>query len=237
MSHLEEPQPQIIYLAGLGAHLKNLDTYLAKELGFPVARLSFPDILNTNQIEPDKLAGDSSQLVSCVGAVLLAARGISLMPGDLRIRWIKHVLIKRLTPFITAVAALILSFMLISIFMLPLYSYRLKMAKNYFRDKKQLYSFFEKVRLWRELAFETSLQRVPADALLNFLSQSIPDGLRLNELELDQYRGELILKGEKLQTADLSSFLEKLTASGFFSSLRPFDLAEKTFKIKCKLKY
>ncbi len=237
ISHLEEAQPQIIYISGFGANLKNLNSYLAKELGFPVSSLPFPDILDTSRIQPDRLARDRGQLISCAGAVLLASRGVSLLAGDVRMRWIKDVLIKRLKPLISAIGVLILSFMFISVLTLPVFSYRLKKAKSYFNDKKLLFSFFEKVRLRNELNYEVLLQRVTADALLNFLSQSIPDGLCLSELELDQYRGELTLQGDVRQAQDIDVFVGKLKASDYFSGLKTLNNTDSVFKIKCKLKY
>lgn len=236
-SNLEEPQPQVIYISGLGSNLKNLDTYLAREMGFPVSRLTLPDILDAGRIQPDRLAADCGQLLSCVGAVLAAKRGVSLLAGDIRTRWIKNVLMKRLAPFVAVAGTVILSLMFISVMALPFYRYRLKQAKSYFEDKKQLFSFFEKVRLRRELVLEVSLQRVTADALLNFISRSIPDGLCLNGLELDQYRGELILQGKARQAEDMEIFLDKLRASGFFVSLQSPGQTEQAFEIRCKLKY
>ncbi len=254
-SHLGEVQPQVIYISGFGADMKHLDTYLAKEIGLPVSRLPFPDILDTRRIAPDRLARDRSQLASCVGAVLSANRGVSLLAGDVRMRWVKNVLIKRLKPFFSAIGVLILFFMFISVLMIPVFSYRLIKAKSYFNDKKLLFSFFEKARLGRELNYEVSLQRVTADALLNFISQSVPDALRLSELELDQYRGELALQGEARQAQDVDVFVSKLKASDYFSGVNELDSrfrgndeqlrvsvnttkgTDRTFKIICKLKY
>lgn len=237
-AHLGEEKPQVIYISGFGASLKNLDTYLAKELGFPVSVLAFPVALDTSRIQSDRLVKERSQLVSCVGAVLLASHGVSLLAGDVRMRWVKNILMKRLKPFIYTIGVLILSFMFISVLMLPVFSYRLKKAQSYFNDKKQLFSFFEKVRLWREINYEVSLQRVTADALLNFISQSTPEDLRLSELELDQYRGELTLQGEARKAEDIDAFVSKLNASDYFSSLKTLNrTGGREFKIKCKLKY
>lgn len=237
--NLKERPPQIIYLVGLGANLKNLDTYLGKELGFPVARLPFPKVLDTSRIDPARLAKDQSQIVSCVGATLSAAAGINLLSGVLKLRRFKEIWIKRLKPLALAAGGLILLLMLISVLMLPVYNYRLKKAKDYFKGKRQLLSFFEKTRAWNELLFGVSLQRVPVDAVLNFISQSVPDSIGLEELELDQYRGELTLQGEARQAQDVESFLAKLKSSGYFLSLKLCDknAANQNFKIKCKLKY
>lgn len=236
-SNMEGSGPQVIYIAGLGANLKNLDKYLAKELGLRVTKLPLPDILETGRIQPARLSEDKSQLVSCAGAVLSAGRGLSLMAGDVRMRWVKNVLLKRLAPFAAVIGIAALSFMIISLLALPVYSYRLKAAKSYFNDKKNLLSFFQKVQVYRELVFEVSLQRVTADAFLNFIGKSVPDDLRLNGLELDQYRGELILQGEAGKTADLDTFVNTLKASDFFVNVKPVGLTRREFKIKCKLKY
>jgi len=236
-SNMGGSQPQVIYIAGLGANLKNLDNYLAKELGFRVAKLPFPDILDTGHIQSARLLEDKSQLVSCVGAVLSAARGLSLLAGDVRTRWIKNFLLKRLAPLATVIGAAVLSLMLIYLLTFPIYSYRLKAAKSFFNDKQQLSSFFQKIQVRRELAFEVSSQRVTTDALLNFISKSIPDGLRLNGLELDQYHGELILQGEAREAGDLDIFINKLKASYLFVNIKPIGSTGQDFKIKCKLKY
>lgn len=238
---LGEPLPQVIYLAGLGANLKNLDVYLEKELGFPVTRLPFPEVLDASHIDPARLAKDQSQIVSCVGAGLSAARGINLLSGDLKIRRLKDAWIKRLMPFVSVIGGLILSLMFVSVSMFPVYSYRLKMAKDYFKGKMQLLSFFEKARPWNELLFGVPLQRVPVDAVLNFISQSVPDSIRLEGVELDQHRGELILQGESSQAADVDAFLKQLMSPGFFSSIRMQPSGKNApgqiFEIKCKLRY
>ncbi len=235
-SQLEVAQPQIIHISGFGAKLKNLDTYLAKELGVPVSKLPFPDIMNTGRVRSD-LTKDRGQLVSCAGAVLLARREAGLLAGDVRKHWIKNILLKRLAPFAVAVGAVVLSLMLISLFTFPMYSYRLKAAKSFFDDKKQLFSFFEKARLGLELKYEISLQRANADALLNFISESIPNDLRLDGLELDQYHGQLILQGQARKDTQLDIFINKLKASDLFVNIEPASLSGQEFKIKCKLKY
>jgi len=236
-SNLGESPPQVIYIAGQGANLKNLDSYLNRELGLRAVKLPFPDNLDTGRIQSDRLLEDRSQLLSCAGAVLSAAQGLSLLAGGVRTRWIKNVLLKRLAPLAAVIGAAVLSLMLISLLMFPVYNYRLKAAKSFFNDKKQLLSFFQNVQAGRELVLEISSQRVTADALLNFLSNSIPDGLCLNELELDQYRGELILQCQARQAADLDIFLNKLKASGFFVNIKSVSSMGLDFKIKCKLKY
>ncbi len=110
-SNLGESAPQIIYITGLGANLKNLDSYLTKELGFRAVKLPFPDILGTGRIQSDKLLEDKNQMVSCVGAILSADRGLNLLSGDVRTRWIKNVLLKRLSPFAVIIGVLILFLM------------------------------------------------------------------------------------------------------------------------------
>lgn len=236
-SNLDEAMPQAIYIAGLGANLKNFDTYLTRELGFPVSQLSFPDIVDVERIPKEEFTQARSQLVSCVGAVLSAGRGVSLLAGDVRMRWFKNVFLKRLKPFAAVIGAFLLVFMLVSIARVPIYSYRLSTVKSYFQNKKALLAFFQKVQQWRELVFEVSLQRMTADALLNFISQSVPDGLRLDELELDQYQGELIFKGEAREMKDVENFIGKLKASEYFSLIQPVGEIGKNFKIKCKLTY
>ncbi len=236
-STLNAPLPQIIYTTGLGANLKNLDAYLAKELGFPVERLPFPEILSTTRISQAKVEKDRSQLVSCVGAVLLAGRNVSLLAGGVRMRWVTNALTKRLLSFFAVIGGVVLFLMLISILSIPVYSYRLKKAKSFFSDKKQLASFFEKAQTGGNLVFEVSRQRLSLDAFLNFISESIPAGLRLNELELNQYHGELTLQGEARRSQDLEAFLKKLEASDYFLSLKPVTMQSRDFKIKCKLQY
>lgn len=236
-TNLDEGMPQAIYLTGLGANLKNLDAYLTTELKFPVTKLSFPDSLDVSQISSEKLDRDRSRLVSCVGAALSAGRGVSLLAGDVKMRWLKDIFSKRLKPFFTAAAVLLSALMIISIAQYPLSSHRLKAAKGYFQDKKTLLAFFQRVQHWRELSLEVSLQRVTADALLNFLSQAVPSGFRLKELSLDQYRGELILKGEAQDDKDVQTFLAELRRSEYFAHVEALNALKQNVDIKCKLKY
>jgi type IV pilus assembly protein PilM len=240
-SSLGQPTPQIIYLTGLGANIKNLDAHLGKELGFPVARLPLPAILDAGRIPPDRLAKDSSQIVSCAGAALSTGAGIRLVSGGLRLGKFQRSWKKYLISFISAAGILILSLMLISVCMLPVYNYRLKKARDYFKGKKLLSTFFERVRPQKELLLQVPLQRIPAVALLNFISQSITDKICLDEFDLDQPRGELILQGEATQLADIDGFVQRLQASGFFSAIKMQLLGKNPngqgFKIKCDLIY
>ncbi len=236
-TNLGEPSPQIIYLAGPGANLKNLDIHLQKALGLPVTKLPFPKVLDIGRIDPARGTKDQGQIISCVGAALSDARGISLSSGGLELRRLKE----DLTHLVLMVGGSILSLMLISLLMFPLYSYRLKTAKDHFKGKIQLLSFFEKARPWDELLFQAPSQRVPADAVLNFISRSVPDGIRMEELELDQYQGELTLQGTSGQAGDVDVFLKQLDSSGFFSRIKMEPLeknaSNKVFKITCKLRY
>ncbi len=240
-SSLGQPAPQIIYLTGLGANIKNLDAYLGKELGLPVVRLPLPDILDAGRIPPDRLAKDSNQIVSCVGAALSVGGGIRLVSGGLKFGKFRRSCKKYLLSFISAAGILILSLMFISVCMLPVYNYRLKKARDYFKGKKLLLSFFEQARSHKELLLEVPLQRIPAIALLNFISQSVTDNIRLEELDLDQPRGELILQGESTQPADIDGFVQRLQASGFFSAIKMQPGGKNQngqgFKIKCDLIY
>lgn len=240
-SDLGEQGPQIIYLAGLGASIKNLDVYLHKELGLPVERLAFPKAFDTGRIEPLKLAKEGAEIASCIGAALSVRGGIRLSVSASRMHRFKDSLTKRLMPPVLVAGALALSLMVVSLLMFPVYRWRLKTAKDYFKDKKQLLSFFEKTRPFKELFFQVSLQRVPAVALLNFISRSLPHTLQLNELELEEERGELILQGESRQDADVDVFLDRLKASGFFSSVtaQPSGktVGKRIFNIKCGLRY
>lgn len=235
--NLNEAPPQAIYLAGLGANLKNLDTYLAEELKFPVTKLSLPGNLDTSRISASQLDQDRAQLLSCVGAVLSAGRGVSLMAGDVKMRWLKNIFTKHLKPIFLVAVGLVVAAMLVLMAKLPYYSYRLKAAKGYFQDKKVLLSFFQKVQRWQEVSVEVSMQRVTADALLNFISQTTPAGLRLSELTLDQYEGTLILKGDARDAGQVQEFLEKLKGAEYFSAVETVGPQGQNFYLKCKLKY
>jgi len=243
-SNLKEEQPQVLYLTGGGANLKNLDWYLNKELNLNVSNLSIPDCISTEGVDKERLSRDQNQIINSLGAISSGPDTINFISSHLKRQKIKQTIsgFVRVAAFAIAV---ILLFSLLSINSEKRnYKIRQKNALMYLKNMEEIRSWEDKLGPYEEIIDRIEMGKVPLDGLLKTIGNLLPGNVILNEINFDQETRTLILTGtisayNLKPELVLSKAIEKISASSFLlkaelvSSVKGKDSLQ--FVIKCEL--
>ncbi|MBU1727389.1 MAG: pilus assembly protein PilM [Candidatus Omnitrophica bacterium] len=233
-----------LYLSGEGSDIKNLASFLEKELKVSISKLPFPDSLDLGGIEKDKLERDRSLIISPLGAALSAKEGAAFVPVQLKMQKIELVEKVSLRLIVITVA---LSFLLALSFVryqIRIYNQKIDIARKYLISMSEVSSLAMKVAPYDYARLSIQKGKVPVDDLLKTLSALSPGEVKFDELALDQENHSLVLKGminarKAHSQRSLEGFINKLKSSAFFESVqtvsfRQDDLSSE-FELKCEL--
>jgi len=245
ISNLNGERPDLLYITGGGANLKNLDRYLNNELNMKVVFLSLPPGVehqlpgqqNLNQEEQNRI-------ISAIGAAMADSSGINLLPREVRTR--RADLIQKISlRMVTMGAAAILFLMLLIVeFQIFDYSNRLKTAQIHLQTIRPIQLLLEEIQSKEKLMEKIQQNRIPGSGLLKAIAHATPGEVILDEMQFEQSKHSLILEGTILAIKEdaqalLTDFLEHLNVSAYVAqaglvSSQRIGEAEK-FEIKCVL--
>lgn len=243
-ANLSEEGPGVLYLTGGGANLKNLDTYLAKQLNIDTGVLPFPHCVQTESVAKEKLDEDKNHIISAVAAVLSDSDAINLVPPEIKSQKVEAM--ERISLRLVSLAAGVIFLFLFfaAQFQIRDYNNRLKNAKAQWKAMEEIKTMREHAASREGLIAVLQGQGVPVDGLLKVVSSIIPSNVILDELSLDQSNHTLILKGvvsagEELSGSVLTNLMQKIEASPFFKEASLVFSnrmgAVQSFQIKCDL--
>lgn len=220
-SEFNQPLITRLCLVGGGSNLKNLDSFLAKELSFEVSPLVLPDFGPESASFKD-LGSNYPQLLSAIGAALADSAAINLLPQEIKAQ--KSELIQKISLRVSAVA--IVAIFLFSFFMVRLkindYKSRIANAQKHLETISEIRVLRQNILARDGLIIKLQKGKVPVDKLLIVLSNLVPNEITLESLALKQDAATLVLKGQiqasgAVAETALTQFMKKLEASDFFT--------------------
>ncbi|MCF7908235.1 MAG: pilus assembly protein PilM [Candidatus Omnitrophica bacterium] len=221
VSELDQEISSKLYLVGGGANLKNLDSYLAKELSLEVLSLPFLENFDFGEIGQDKLDNSRLQLLNNLGAVLFSATAINLLPKEIKAQ--KSELIQTVSLRVSAITIAALFFFAVLILKSQEASYKVRIfnAKAHLETISEVRTLRQGILAREALVNQLQIGKVPADGLLKLLSVLVPDEVILDQVSFNQERSNLTLRGHVLASGELSEtvlskFMQRLESSAFF---------------------
>jgi type IV pilus assembly protein PilM len=231
-THLKEESPAVLYITGGGAELKNLDSYLKKELGIRVELLSLSASI------------DSSRMSGVFATFLTGEHGIDLLPREIKARKLEFVEKVSLRIFAVALAAIFLFSFFVVKFQSHDYNKRLQTSRLHLNSIAEIKALKQKIDLREALISKIEKNRVSVESLLKVLSNIVPREIFLEELSLDQAAHAIVLKGVVSgggvsPESVLTPFIGQIEASPFFTEATLISSKEKDgtleFEIRCDL--
>ncbi|MBU2102118.1 MAG: pilus assembly protein PilM, partial [Candidatus Omnitrophica bacterium] len=220
ISTLEGEKPQVLYLAGGGVNLKNLDTYLTEELAVPTDFFPLPACVDTRGVDADDFRARRNQLCALLGAGLQGKHTIDFLPGDVKSRRAESVqkISLRLISFVLAAVFVVLfSFVRLEI---GNYRNRLGALRLHLQATTSVADLYQKI-VARERLIETIEQgRTPFEGILKLVTVLQPREITLGEMSMNQNSHTLFLRGivaagEGEAERIVTEFIQKLESTHF----------------------
>lgn len=242
-SELGLVEPEILYVTGGGANLKNFIEYLSKGLKVKVEKLPLPVSLDIRNVDAGNLARDANQLSSAID-LGVSVSGINLLPREIKSQKIE--LIQKASLRVTAIAigaVFIFSWFMVN-FQIRDYKKRLKIAKLHLESVEEVKGLKQIVDSRENLINVVRAGKVPLDGLLKSMSALVSSSIILNELKVDQITHTMWLSGVITSGRDsvekvLTDFMNAMENSKFIRDANLINSNEElginSFEIKCEL--
>lgn len=244
-SNFDMDRPPVLYITGGGANLKNLDTYLSKELGMDVRYLPLPPSVETKDVAGHALTPqDLNRIINPIGAALGDPTSINLLPLEIKTQKVERFqkISLRLIGIVVGLIFLFLWF--VSGFQVRDYNTRLKNAQVHLSAIRQIEVLKQRISSRENFLLKIQEGKIPVDGLLKLLSSVTPPEIVLNDMNFDQGNHGLVIRGILSATEDtaeptLTNYMERLETSEFFedavlvSSQRLGMLQD--FEIRCEI--
>lgn len=237
-------RPQMFYLTGGGANLKNLNKYLSEELNTQISYLPLPGRVDTSVLNKEGLMRDQNQIISAIGAGLEGPRAINLLPIEIRTKKVEFVQKVSLRLVVIFLSILLLFLLFITQFQINDYKNRIKNASLHLQAVEKIKILKQRIDLRDGLICRIQKDQIPVQGILKLVSALIPPEIILNELIFDRPSHGLTLKGivsagkDNVETV-LTNFIQRLESSLVIVEARLVfsKTAEEAqqFEIECKL--
>ncbi|MDD5691270.1 MAG: pilus assembly protein PilM [Candidatus Omnitrophica bacterium] len=211
--------PEVLYITGGGANLKNLDNYLAGALKISIEKLPLPASLDIKNVDAEKFFLQVNQLSSAIG-LGFSGSGINLLPREVKNR--KAELIQKAVLRIAAVAigAMFAFSWFVINFQIRDYRKRLKIATLHLQSVEEIKTLKQAIDLRDDFINKIHTGKVPSGGLLRLIGSVIPARIILNEFDFDQSGHLMHLSGVVLGSGDsvekvITDFMKALEDSKF----------------------
>jgi len=234
----------VLYITGEGSVLKNLDSYISKELNLKVERLPLPPGFNLQAIDKQTFLVEQPQLGSLIGLALEPSAKVNLVPHEIKSRKVELWQEMSLRVFFIAAAAVLLVSLFIIGFQIRDYRARLKNIRLQLGNSLEIKQLKRRIDIKQELIDAALKDKVPVYGVLRLLSNVTPKNIILVQLSINQESHSLILTGNVFAGKDpvetvLTGFISKLESSPFFKEVNLASSKEaqgaNQFEIKCDL--
>ena len=235
--------PEVLYITGGGANLRNFDSYLANALKMKVEKLPLPELLDTGNLDKDKLYLDANQISSAV-ALSLSDQGINLLPREIKNRKIEVIQKTSLRIAAISIGAIFVFSWFVVDFQISDYKKRLKIAETHLQNVEEVKNLKTIVDSREDLINTIHKGKVPSGGLLKLISAVIPPTIILNEFSFDQASHSMLLRGVVTLSNDsvekvLTDFMNDMENSKFILEANLISSKEdqgiNSFEIKCVL--
>ena len=242
-SENQSGNPEVLYITGGGANLKNLDKYLAEQLKIKVEKLPLPAALDIKNVDAEKFFLEASQLSSAIGLSLLTS-GINLLPREIRSRKIELIQKTALRIGAVAIGAIFAFSWFVINFQIRDYKKRLKIAQLHLQSVEEVKTLKQTVDLRDDFINRIHAGKVPSGGLLKLIGSVIPPNIILNEFDFDQASHTMHLNGVVNANGDsverlLTDFMKALENSKFILEANLVnskeDQGQNSFEIECVL--
>ncbi len=243
-SHYFPEDVGCLFIAGASAQVKNLHTYLAKELSVPVSAMSLGTACDTGYFQQEYIQSHQGEWADCLAAATQSFPGINFLPREFSER-------KSRALFKTAGAAGVALLALAGLFMIIRAQLGFwTMAAKYNAAQTRLYSLdsvntiADKIKRREDAGSLIRANHLPAHGLLRAVSSLVPAQIALSELFFDQAGRILVLKGSVFAAGDgqqmiLSDFMQGLEESDYINEAGLIVSALQTgrlnFEVRCEL--
>ena len=235
--------PEVLYITGGGANLKNLDIYLASQLKIRIEKLPLPGSLDIRNVDAEKFSSDSNQLSSAIG-LGLSGSGINLLPREIRNQKVELIQKTALRIAVVLIGAIFAFSWFVINFQIRDYKKRLMIAKLHLQNVEEIKTLKQEVDLRDDFINKIHTGKVPSGGLLKLVGSVIPAGIILNEFYFDQSSHKMHLNGVVLASGDaveklLTDFMKALENSKFVLEANLINSKEdqnvNSFEIECVL--
>jgi len=244
-SKFNATKPFCIYIVGVGANLKGFEAYLKRELGFDIKFLPIPDCITNHELRESNLTQqEQNEIIRVLAAGIGDDENINLLPLEVKTQDIQ--LARRM--FVKFATVIMVVTFVFSLFVVNLrirdYKNRVKTAKAHLSALKEIESLRDKIRRKEKLMVEIQADKIPAEAILKFLSNIVPDEITMKELRFVQ-RDKIqlmgdIAGGEGVGKSVLTNFMNEIEKMHprVEASLVSFETnsGAARFKIECDLR-
>jgi len=246
LTELKGELPVRVYLSGGGSRLKNLELFLQEDTGLQFKSLDLLAQLD-NRTKEDNVSLRS--FYGIFGAILPASgKEINLIPPELaakKLETIEKISIRMLE--LAVIAVLVVLFIGVKM-RVGGFENRLKSAKSHLRSLREIKELFDEFTHFKNALITIQENSLPGELLLKEISNLVPTNIVLYELDIGGNARDANFKGilyhrSAIVEDELTSFMELLEGSGFFSnaylvSVQKEEIDDKTvadFEIRCGL--
>ncbi len=220
ISSFDLPGPTLTYITGFGALLKNLDTYLSKELNTQLIPLPMPERLEAVNL----LQNHHHKIANVLGAALESRSAVNLLPQE-----IKEARAALLAGASLRVGAIILT--AVFLFMLFVAQLQIKDYQNRFNIAQIHLQTIGDIEVTRQniqsrenLVAAIQQSEIHTEGILKAVSVMISRQIVLDNLEVTKAGHSLHLRGkifaeEQAAEAALTKFMQKMEVSPFFAGV------------------
>ncbi|MCK5580236.1 MAG: pilus assembly protein PilM [Candidatus Omnitrophica bacterium] len=247
VSTFGQGRPEVLYITGEGANLKNLGKYLRKETGIGISYLFFPPCIDARPQKGLEIGmDDQNRIVNAVGAAMGGARTINLLPFEIQTQRIEQFQRVFLRLCAVSVGAIFLFLLFITEFQIRDYRARLEYAKRHLQAVGEIKFLKQKIIMREGLMEKIVAGHLPVNGLLKVVGTIVPKDVVLRELFFDHDQHSVVMKGAAPFSASigepvLTVLMEQLESSSFFeeATLVSSDIqgVSRVFEIKCDLVY
>jgi len=235
--------PEVLYITGGGANLKNFDIYLTQQLKIKTIKLPLPGSLDIKNVDRENFLSNLNQFSGVLGLGLSVSK-LNLLPHEIRSQ--KSELIQKFSLRIVAIVTGILFLFSWALIQLQIndYNKRLKIARQHLQGIEEIRVLKGEVDSKEGLINRMHAGKMPSGGLLKLMCSVVPADIMLDEFTFSQVTNSLTLKGVVLPGKDpvekiLTDFMKKVESSKFVleANLTRSKEADgmNTFEIKCSL--
>lgn len=219
-SSFESPSPTLVYITGQGSGLKNLDTYLSKELNTQILLLPMPERVEAANL----LKNGHNKIANVLGAILEARGAVNLLPQEIKEARAELFVGAALRVGTIILTAVFLFTLFIIQFQIKDYQNRLNIARMHLQTIGSVEVTKQKIQAKEDLIAKIQQNEILTEGILKVISTAIPKQIVLDSLEITKAGYSLHLKGkvfagEQVAEATLTKFMQQMEASVFFAGV------------------